>query len=275
MIDFPNAKINLGLRVTERRADGYHSIETLFLPIDFCDILEIIPNKSGNADITVTGLVPEGDPQDNLCMKAWEMLHTENNIPGVAIYLHKQIPSGAGLGGGSSNAAITLKMLNELFHLSLSSDTLEKYALRLGSDCPFFLHNRPMIARGRGEILTPVILSLHGYYLALVVPPVHVSTRLAYAGVVPKQPEKPIEEILRLGVENWKGLLINDFEETVFRKFPLLADIKQKLYDAGAIYASMSGSGSSIYGIFNSKPNIQSVACENRTFIQKIGSPLI
>jgi len=272
MVDFPNAKINLGLRVTGRRTDGYHEIQTLFFPVGISDVLEIIPNHSEGTHIKVSGLVPEGDPKDNLCVKAWEVLHVEKGIQGADIYLHKRIPSGAGLGGGSSDSAFTLMMLDRLFGLSLSVEELKEYALRLGSDCPFFLHNRPMAAKGRGEILSPVPIDLSGYYLVLVIPPVHVSTREAYAQITPHEPSEPLEVTILRDLRLWKEYLVNDFEESVFRTYPLLAEIKGRLYKAGAVYASLSGSGSALYGIFADKPDVHEVSDGNRIFIEKIGS---
>ncbi len=272
MIDFPNAKINLGLRVIRKRMDGYHDIQTLFFPVGLSDILEIIPNNTNRANIEVSGLVPEGDQRNNFCMKAWEILHEEIRIPGVDIYLHKKIPSGAGLGGGSSDAAFTLKMLDRLFNLSLSEAQLKEYAARIGSDCPFFLYNSPMVAQGRGEVLSQVDIDLIGYYLVLVIPPLHISTREAYAQITPDEPPEPIEKTVRRNVKLWSEHLVNDFEGPVFKKYPLLAEIKRRLYQDGAIYASMSGSGSALYGLFTEKPDLHSVTEGNRIFIEKIGS---
>lgn len=272
MIDFPNAKINLGLRVIRKRMDGYHDIQTLFFPVGLSDVLEIIPNNTNRANIEVSGLVPEGDPRNNFCMKAWEILHEEIRIPGVDIYLHKKIPSGAGLGGGSSDAAFTLKMLDRLFNLSLSEAQLKEYAARIGSDCPFFLYNSPMVAQGRGEVLSQVDIDLIGYYLVLVIPPLHISTREAYAQITPAEPPEPIEKTVRRNVKLWSEHLVNDFEGPVFKKYPLLAEIKRRLYQDGAIYASMSGSGSALYGLFTEKPDLHSVTEGNRIFIEKIGS---
>lgn len=272
MIQFPNAKINIGLRVVARRSDGYHDIQTLFFPIGLSDVLEIIPNHSEKAKIEVTGLVPDGDPQSNLCMRAWKILHEEKGIPGVDMYLHKQIPSGAGLGGGSSDAAFTLKMLDGLFHLSLTAEQLKECAIRIGSDCPFFLFNYPMVAQGRGEILSRVDVDLKGYYLVLVIPSIHVSTREAYAQITPAEPSEPIENTILKNIKSWKENLLNDFEGPVFKKYPLLAEIKSQLYRAGAVYASMSGSGSSLYGLFSGKPDVREIGEGSRIYIEEIGS---
>ena len=272
MIDFPNAKINLGLRVIRKRTDGYHDIQTLFFPVGLSDVLEIVPNHAQTANIEVTGLVPEGDPQSNLCMKVWEILHKEKGIPGVDMYLHKQIPSGAGLGGGSSDAAFALKMLDRLFDLSLTEEQLKEYAVRIGSDCPFFLYNCPMAAQGRGEVLSRVGVDLNGYYLVLVIPPLHVPTREAYAQITPAEPPEPVQKTVLRNIELWREHLVNDFEEPAFKKYPLLADIKNRLYQAGAVYASMSGSGSALYGLFTDKPEVHALSEGNRIFIEKIGS---
>ena len=246
MLLFPNAKINLGLHVIRRRSDGYHDIETLFFPVpELCDILELVPAGSfavhvHHADIT----------GENLCEKAWRLMNRRFRIPPVEIHLYKKIPMGAGLGGGSSDAAFTLKGLSELFGLRLPPDELAALAAELGSDCPFFIYNRPMLARGRGEMLTPFDLSLGSRSLAIFPQDVFVSTREAYAGITPHEPLRRLDEVLALPVEAWRGALVNDFEATVFARHPVLARAKQALYDGGAVYAAMSGSGSSLYAIY-------------------------
>lgn len=249
MVLFPNAKINLGLHVIEKRADGFHNLETLFYPLSFCDVLEIVP--AGETALSLSGLEVEGDAENNLCMKAYRLLREAFDLPPVAIYLHKVIPTGAGLGGGSSDAAHMLMTLNKQFKLQLTAAQLHPYAAALGSDCAFFLHRQPMLATGRGELLTPFPLDLKGKYIVLVKPPVFVCTAAAYAGIVPKQPVTSITEILQQPLAQWKNTLVNDFETTVFAKFPVLAQAKQQLYDAGAVYASMSGSGGALFGIFD------------------------
>ncbi len=254
MIVYPHSKINLGLHIIRKRNDGYHELETLFYPLDLCDALEIIPAADGKTEFTSTGIPIPGNANDNLCVKAWELLQKDYSVPEVKIHLHKMIPIGAGLGGGSSDATFTLRVLNNLFTLNLSSEKLKQYAQQLGSDCSFFLENSPTYASGRGEILTTHPLSLKGYSLALVKPDVHVSTADAYAGITPRKPEKPLKEILSLPPDEWKDVLVNDFEKTIFRKFPEPGKIKSRLYDYGAVYASMSGSGSSVFGIFRGKP---------------------
>ena len=258
MISFSsNAKINLGLHIVEKRADGFHNIETIFYPIKgLSDILEIIPSKTNKTTLTNTGLVIDALPEANLCVKAWGLLHKDLNIPAVDIYLHKQIPFGAGLGGGSADAACCLMILNQLFTLNLSIDILKEYALQLGSDCAFFIENKPMLAKGRGELLEPIPLSLRGKSIAIVYPPIHISTAKAYAGVTPKKSGFSLKQLPSLPLFEWKQQLANDFEESIFKAHPQIAEIKAKLYDIGAIYASMSGSGSSVFGIFEDLPDI-------------------
>ena len=246
MLLFPNAKINLGLHVLRRRSDGYHDIETLFYPVlDLCDVLELVPSDHlsmivHNADIA----------GENLCEKAWQLMHREFGIPPVEIHLYKKIPMGAGLGGGSSDAAFTLKGLNDLFGLKLPQDDLAALAARLGSDCAFFIYNRPMLARGRGEMLTPFDLSLEGRRLEIFPQDVFVSTREAYAALTPHQPDRNLDTVLKEPVESWRDHLVNDFEVTVFARYPQLAAAKEALYAGGAVYAAMSGSGSALFAIY-------------------------
>lgn len=256
MVSFPNAKINLGLNIVRRRPDGYHDLETVFYPIGWRDVLEVTPHADGDRQdedvrLTLTGIVPEGAPSDNLCVKAWRILRREvPGLPPVAMHLHKTIPTGAGLGGGSSDGVAALRMLSEMYELPLTTERLESLALELGSDCPFFVRNRPCFAQGRGERMQELSLDLGGYSLMVVHPGIHVSTARAFAGVQPKVPELSIPEILREPVENWRGRLLNDFEASVFAAYPAIAGIRDALYAQGAVYASMSGSGSSVYGIF-------------------------
>lgn len=260
MICFPNAKINVGLFITSRLPDGYHTLETLFYPVPWRDILEIIPvekNISGKkAAITITGKIPEGHAADNLCIKAYHLLDKIYSLPPVEMYLHKQIPSGAGLGGGSSDAAHTLKMLNQLFELKLDNESLKKFALSLGADCPFFIDNKPAFAHSKGELLTPAPDILEGNYLVLVKPPVNISTAYAYSLVKPKPNPVALNELVQVPKESWKEHINNDFEEKIFEQYPLLSEIKNKLYQSGAWYASMSGSGSCMYGLFEKKPDV-------------------
>ena len=246
MLFFPNAKINLGLNVVRKRSDGYHDIETLFFPVPACrDILEIVPSDAFRMRVLNAEIAGE-----NLCEKAWRLMHGRFGVPPVEILLYKQIPMGAGLGGGPADAAFTLAGLDELFGLNLPKEELAGLAAQLGSDCAFFIYNRPMLARGRGEILSPFDCSLEGHPLRLFPQPVFVSTREAYAGITPRSPQHRIEAVLRRPVAEWKDLLVNDFEETVFARHPELAAAKQALYDDGALYAAMSGSGSALFAIY-------------------------
>lgn len=256
MIRFPNCKINLGLYILEKLPDGYHRIETVFYPTGLSDILEIIPSNTGETRLDVSGINVEGKSSDNLCFKAWKLLYHLYGIPAVSIHLHKIIPTGAGLGGGSSDAAFTLSMLNELFELRLSDAELSSLALKLGMDCPYFLMNTPALGSGKGEILEPIDLSLKGWNLVIVKPPVHVSTAAAYAGVTPRSGRRPLTDIVSRSVEEWKELLVNDFETSIFSCFPEIRRIKDELCENGALYASMSGSGSAVYGLFREKPDL-------------------
>ena len=246
MIVYPNAKINLGLNILRKREDGYHDISSVFYPVKECvDILEII--KSDTFEFTKSGIeIPDGE---NLCEKAWKLLHTDFEIGNVKIHLHKQIAIGAGLGGGSADASFTLKSLNELFELKLTNKELEKYALRLGADCPFFIDNTPKLVEGIGEEMTSIDLDLSDYEIRLVNSDIYISTKEAFSVVVPETPEKSIEELIKLDVKEWKEKLKNNFEDSVFEKYPQLEKIKEDLYNEGAVYASMSGSGSVVFGV--------------------------
>ncbi len=253
MIFFPPAKINLGLRILRKRADGFHDLDTVFYPIGLTDVLEILPTKDN--ELKLSGIVPPGNPDDNLCLKAFNLLNVDfPQLPPVYMHLHKNIPTGAGLGGGSSDGAYALRGLNEKFNLGLTRELLVEYAARLGSDCPFFIHDGPCIGSGRGEVLIPITLSLKGYHLVLVNPGIHISTKEAFAGVTPNENNKPVSEIISQPIETWQDELINDFEASVFPNHPDISHIKQQLLDAGAVYASMSGSGSTVYGIFKKDP---------------------
>jgi 4-diphosphocytidyl-2-C-methyl-D-erythritol kinase len=248
MLCFPHAKINLGLYVTGKRPDGFHNIQTLFYPIPYCDILEIVPTDK--PALYLSGKMIEGTNENNSCWKAYRLLQNEYNLPSVAIYLHKFIPTGAGLGGGSSDAAHTLLTLDRLFGLNLTKEQCLAYAAQLGSDCAFFTQTQPALAEGRGELLRPAKLSLDGYYLLLVLPEMHVSTAEAYAGISPKMPQYALEETISLPVTEWRDRLGNDFESHIFKQHPLLGEIKASLYKQGAVYAAMSGSGSTLFGLF-------------------------
>jgi 4-diphosphocytidyl-2-C-methyl-D-erythritol kinase len=253
MISFPNAKINLGLHITSKRKDGYHDIETCMVPIPLFDALEMIIDKRG--EWNYSGLPIPGEAKDNLILKAERLLKKDlPGLPNLNIHLHKNIPMGAGLGGGSADGAFALKLMNNLFDLHLDDYFLEEYAAVLGSDCPFFIQNTPQIGRGRGEILEPIDLSLKGVHLVLVNPGIHVGTKEAYAGVIPSTPIVQLEEVLA-DRSRWKDELVNDFEPSIFQNHPDIRKIKEKLYDSGAFYAAMSGSGSSVFGLFDEKPS--------------------
>ena len=277
MITHPNVKINLGLNVLRKREDGFHDLETLFVPYHgISDTLEIIVGDDYSRtsaamfarysqDMLAQGISEDGklmitiaradgvdwDPMKDLTAKAYQILASDFDLPPVKIFLEKTSPVGAGLGGGSSDAAFALVMLNELCDLQLTKEQLAEYASRLGSDCAFFIYNRPMIGEGRGEILTEYDIDLEGYDLQVLTPEgVAVSTKDAYGGIRPHLPEVSLREVLTKPVEEWDGLLVNDFEETVFAKYPELAAIKRSLYDSGATYASMSGSGSALFALY-------------------------
>jgi 4-diphosphocytidyl-2-C-methyl-D-erythritol kinase len=252
MVVFPPCKINLGLHIVAKRSDGYHDLITCFYPIPWNDILEIIP--AAEFSFTHSGISIPGTISDNLCVRAYRLLQKDFNIRPVAIHLHKIIPLGAGLGGGSSDAAWTLKILNSIFKINLSQARLHSYAAELGSDCAFFIHDKPMIGKGRGEILSDTSVSLRNKFIVLVKPDVHVSTAEAFAGVKPKTSEVDLSYVLEnYSAEEWSSFVKNDFDDSVFVEFPVIAKIKDDLYEAGALYASMSGSGSAVFGIF-SKP---------------------
>lgn len=255
MLVFPNCKINLGLRIINKRADGYHDIETIFYPIPLKDAFEII--QSGNTNpvqFSSSGLGISGDPADNLCTRAYQLLKKDfPKLPSVKIHLHKTIPMGAGLGGGSADAAFTLQLLNNQFQLNLSTSQLSGYAVQLGSDCPFFILNQPCVGNGRGEILEKISLDLSGYQLLLINPGIHVNTGEAFSGLkiqgVNSHPVS-LPEIVNQPIQCWPDSLKNDFEKAVFEKFPGIKEIKDTLYKTGASYAAMSGSGSTVYGLF-------------------------
>lgn len=251
MIRFCNSKINLGLDIVARRPDGYHDIVTAMFPIGWGDILEIVPSPDGLTRLTVTGRVVDCPMEKNLVMKAYRTLAAEVDLPPVDIYLRKIVPDGAGLGGGSADAAHTLLLLNDLFALALSDDKLAAVAARIGADCPFFIYNTPVLATGIGIDLAPVAVpEMEGLTVVVVKPPVSVPTAAAYRGVTPHVPVDKLVSSLQRPVEEWRGLVKNDFEPSVFREYPLIAEVKSEMYAAGAVYASMSGSGSAVYGLF-------------------------
>ncbi len=252
MILFPPCKINIGLHVLHKRGDGFHALDSLMYPVPITDLLEII--KSDEFSFTNSGITIPGDVQANICIKAYQLMVKEYQISPIKIHLHKVIPMGGGLGGGSSDGTSTLLAINELFSLSLSVERLQELASQLGSDCPFFVTAVPQVATGRGEFLEPVDLSLEGHYLYMVNLGIHVSTAKAFSKVQFYTNETSIAELIKKPFETIKGELINSFETSVFESYPELADIKSRLTEQGAIYASMSGSGSTMYGIFKDKP---------------------
>ncbi|MBD8388743.1 4-(cytidine 5'-diphospho)-2-C-methyl-D-erythritol kinase [Dysgonomonas sp. BGC7] len=261
MICFPNAKINLGLNVVSRRGDGYHNLETIFYPINIEDALEIIVREGQESDtFTEAGIVIDAKPEKNLVMRALKLMRSRYKFPTVEVHLLKKIPFGAGLGGGSADASFMLKLLNDTFSLGVSEEELVSLAVQLGADCSFFIHNRPVFASGIGEIFEDIDLSLKDYHFVLIKPDIQIPTKDAFASVVPCAPAISLKKIISRPVEEWRDLMINDFEKSVFPKYPIIREIKHDLYDRGALYASMSGSGSSVFGIFkNAIENLESV----------------
>ena len=256
MILFPNAKINLGLHILSRRMDGYHNIETQMIETGFCDILEFIKSPDEKTELSLSGLPVTTDIHENSVIRAWKILHEKHSIPAIKIHLHKIIPQGAGLGGGSADAAFMLTGLNDYFKLNLTKSRLKQYASILGSDCSFFIDNKPVLACGRGDFLTPTPKFIENHWLCIFYPGFGVSTADAYSAVTPAATRMPLIDVLFMKIPRWKELLVNDFESTIFTHNPLIAEIKQKVYNSGAIYSSMSGSGSSVFGIFTQKPEM-------------------
>lgn len=259
MINFPNAKINLGLNITEKRNDGFHNLETVFFPLKVADILEIQEQrKSKTCNLTNSGFQIDSKADDNLCCRAYNLISEEYRIPGIDAHLHKIIPFGSGLGGGSSDAAFTLLMINQLFNLQLSNEQLFSYAESLGADVPFFLQNIPSFACEKGNKISKIRINLKGYFLVLVVPPLQISTKFAYNGISPNKRNISLkEEMENRQVEEWRNHITNDFEYHIFQSYPKLKEMKTKLYDLNAVYASMSGSGSALYGIFSEQPDVK------------------
>lgn len=253
MLLLPPCKINLGLNIVSRRPDGYHDLETVFYPVPLCDNLEITKADPADAPyrLTLRGFAVEGNPADNLIVRVYEAMREKHDLPPIEIFLRKDIPMGAGLGGGSSDAAAMMRGLNEMFSLGLTDEEMEREVSRFGADCAFFIKARPAYATGIGDVLTPIPLTLKDKYLVLVKPDVHVSTREAYAGIVPSHPATPLIEAIKRPVSEWRDRVVNDFERSIFTLYPTLAAIKQTLYDMGALYAAMSGSGSTVFGIFD------------------------
>lgn len=258
MVSFPPCKINIGLDVINKRPDGYHDIATVMYSVPgLCDGLEILPWDAGKEAIefTSSGALVDCSTNDNIVVKAWSVMNKTYRIGGVKIHLHKSIPFGAGLGGGSADAAFTLRTINKLYGLGLNNAKLADIGSKLGSDVPFFIYDTPKYCTGRGEVMSPANIDLNGYWLVVIKPPVSVSTAEAYAGIVPKSPEIPLMERLAEPIGRWKYTVKNAFEETIFRHHPSLQTIKSSLYEQGALYASMSGSGSALYGLFDKRPH--------------------
>ncbi|NOZ35292.1 MAG: 4-(cytidine 5'-diphospho)-2-C-methyl-D-erythritol kinase [Chlorobi bacterium] len=268
MIVFPNAKINIGLNITEKRKDGFHNLETIFYPVSLSDILEFTVSKD-KTTFNNSGLKIDVPSDKNLVITAYQLLKKKYNLPELHIHLHKIIPFGAGLGGGSSDAAFMLKSLNNYFKLKLTTKTLENYAQKLGSDCPFFIKNNAVIACGTGNIFTEVKINLSNYFILIVIPNIQVSTKEAFKGINPEETTKWSKKLINLPVSEWKNIIRNDFEESIFKLYPEIKTIKDNLYRKGALYAQMSGSGSSIFGIFNKKPEITNTFNKYFTFLQK------
>jgi len=248
MLVFPNAKLNLGLYVTSQRPDGFRNLESVFLPLPWTDALEALP--APETTLTLTGLPIPGDSATNLCLRAYELLKADFSLPPTQLHLHKVVPIGAGLGGGSADAAFALRALNELFGLQLSTEKLIEYARQLGSDCAFFIENKPVFAHEKGDVFQPIDLDLTGTPCVVVYPNLHISTAEAYARVVPAPPRHDLREALSQPMESWRYTVSNDFEDALTPAYPVLSSIKQQLYDAGATYVSLSGSGSAVYGLF-------------------------
>lgn len=255
MITFPNAKINIGLQVTERRPDGYHNLDTIFYPIPLHDALEVTVAEKADYDcrLHLSGVEIEGDTENNLAVRAYRLLAADYTLPSIDIQLHKHIPTGAGLGGGSADASYMLRLLNEMFSLGISTEQLEEYAAQLGADCPFFIRNTPVYATGIGNEFHPIELDLSGWYIVVVKPDVFVSTKEAYSMVRPEKPAVTLDKKIVSPIEKWKDTVSNDFEEGIFAIHPELDDIKNKLYELDATYAAMSGSGSALFGLFKTE----------------------
>jgi 4-diphosphocytidyl-2-C-methyl-D-erythritol kinase len=271
MVLFPNCKINLGLHIIAKREDGFHNLETVFYPVTLKDALEIIPTPNSNTDIefSSSGLTVDGNTKDNICIKAYHLLKNDfAQLPNIKMHLHKAIPMGAGLGGGSADGAFALQLLNKKFNLNISTPQLLNYATQLGSDCPFFIINKPCYATGRGEILKEINIDLLKYKIALINPGIHVNTGWAFGQLTPVLPQKSVQQIIKQPIKTWKAELKNDFENPVFEKHPEIKNIKEALYSQGALYASMSGSGSTVFAIFEN--NVSLKAFDNKNYFVKM-----
>ncbi len=267
MISFPNAKINIGLNVVSKRDDGYHNLETIFYPVKLADALELV--DSDELQFTSSGITIDGNPENNLVVKAYKLLQRDFKLQPVKLHLHKIIPFGAGLGGGSADAAFTLKMLNNHFELKISSKKLQEYAVQIGADCPFFIENVPVFATGIGDQFQPVNLDLSGYEILIVKPDISVSTPEAFKNIIPQKPSFNLKEIEKLPIEEWRSFIKNDFEKSVFKLYPEIEKLKNTLYEMGAVYTSMSGSGSALFGVFREIPkNIEQILSEHVLIFQ-------
>lgn len=263
MILYPNAKVNIGLDILKKRSDGFHELETIMYPIGLTDILTINFSTSNNFRFSTTGITIDGNPNDNLIVSAYKLINKKHKLPALDIHLHKSIPFGAGLGGGSADCAFAIAGINKLCEINMSIEEMEYFAAELGSDCPFFIQNRPALAKGRGELLSLVDIDLTDFYFAIVIPPIPISTKLAYSKVQPQFPEEKLEHNITKNINNWKTLIKNDFEDSVFPEFPEIKKIKETFYNSGAVYASLSGSGSAVFGIFEEKPELKQNFPEN------------
>jgi 4-diphosphocytidyl-2-C-methyl-D-erythritol kinase len=264
MIVFPNAKLNIGINITSRRTDGYHNIETIFYPVRIFDALEALP--ANKLTFESSGIEIPGRMEDNLCIKGYQLISKDHKLPPLSIHLHKNIPIGAGLGGGSADAGFFIKLLNDQFNLKMTTDQMMDYARVLGADCAFFIENKPLFAFEKGDQFETIKLDLSRYHLVLVMPPAHVSTSEAYRGVKPAETKHSLYDLISEPIQEWKHLIKNDFEESVFKNHAIIRGVKAALYEAGAIYASMSGSGASVFGIFNEKPDLSALEGANQVF---------
>ncbi|MFA6277364.1 MAG: 4-(cytidine 5'-diphospho)-2-C-methyl-D-erythritol kinase [Pedobacter sp.] len=264
MLSFANAKLNLGLFLTEKREDGYHNLETVFYPVKLCDVVELI--DADETSCVIKGIDIPGKAEDNICLKAFKQLQTDFNLPNQQIILLKNIPVGAGLGGGSADAAFLIKLVNEKFKLALSVEKMQSYARNLGADCAFFIENKPAYAFAKGDEFEDLSIDLSAYFIVLVKPEIHVSTAEAYQNVTVKHPSISLKELIHLPLSEWKDKIVNDFETSVFTKYPQIDEIKTKLYAAGATFALMSGSGSSVFAIFEKPIQLSDLEKENQVF---------
>jgi 4-diphosphocytidyl-2-C-methyl-D-erythritol kinase len=257
MIDFPNAKINVGLFVTGKREDGFHNIESIFLPVNLCDALEVVKNPEDVFDFEISGLQVDGKNEDNICFKAYRLLKSKYNIGGVKAALYKKIPLGAGLGGGSADGAFMLKLLNSVFEIGLGKKELMALAAQLGSDCPFFIDNTPSFVTGRGEMMEPIAINLQNHYVVLVNPGIHVNTGEAYKQISIQKPNFDLTKLNSIPLSDWRNYLYNSFEKPIAKQYQVINEIREKLYAHGAKYAAMSGSGSTVFGIFSERKKLK------------------